>query len=106
MKGGKKAQWRDEDMADVFLKEAQDYIKAQKDAPFFLYYALQQPHVPRTPHERFVGKTGLGPRGDVIFEADWCIGELVEDFGNRGNIGKHHDSFYQRQWTCTQRWLL
>ncbi|WP_431124133.1 sulfatase family protein [Flagellimonas flava] len=84
MKGGKKAQWRDEDMADVFLKEAQDYIKAQKDAPFFLYYALQQPHVPRTPHERFVGKTGLGPRGDVIFEADWCIGELVKTLEAEG----------------------
>ncbi|MEX0361159.1 MAG: sulfatase-like hydrolase/transferase, partial [Allomuricauda sp.] len=56
----------------------------QKDAPFFLYYALQQPHVPRTPHERFVGKTGLGPRGDVIFEADWCIGELVKTLETEG----------------------
>ncbi|MCL6275497.1 arylsulfatase [Muricauda sp. 2012CJ35-5] len=78
MKGGKNAQWRDEDMADVFLQQAQAYIKSKKDAPFFLYYALQQPHVPRTPHERFVGKTGLGPRGDVIYEADWCIGELMK----------------------------
>ncbi|MCL6266283.1 sulfatase family protein [Flagellimonas myxillae] len=84
MKGGKKAQWRDEDMADVFLKEAQAYIVSQKENPFFLYYALQQPHVPRTPHERFVGKTGLGPRGDVIFEADWCIGELVKTLEAEG----------------------
>src|SRR5690606_27887013 len=44
----------------------------------FLYYALQQPHVPRTPHPRFAGATGLGPRGDVIVEADWCIGELIK----------------------------
>ncbi|SEG40892.1 hypothetical protein SAMN03080598_03782 [Algoriphagus boritolerans DSM 17298 = JCM 18970] len=36
----------------------------------FLYYALKQPHVPRTPNPGFVGKSGLGPRGDVIPEAD------------------------------------
>ncbi|WP_223550554.1 arylsulfatase [Aestuariivivens sp. NBU2969] len=78
MKGGASAKWVDEDMADTFLKEAQNYIKRQKHNPFFLYYALQQPHVPRTPHERFVGSSGMGPRGDVIVEADWCIGELLK----------------------------
>jgi arylsulfatase A-like enzyme len=78
MKGGTAAKWIDEDMADTFLAEAQNYIKEQKDHPFFLYYALQQPHVPRTPHARFVGASGMGPRGDVIVEADWCIGELLK----------------------------
>jgi arylsulfatase A-like enzyme len=39
---------------------------------------MQQPHVPRTPHPRFKGKSGMGPRGDVIIEADWCIGELYK----------------------------
>ncbi|GIR58077.1 MAG: hypothetical protein CM15mP65_06580 [Crocinitomicaceae bacterium] len=39
---------------------------------------MQQPHVPRTPHERFKGKSGLGPRGDVIVEADWCVGEFMK----------------------------
>jgi len=77
MKGGAEARWVDENMADTFLVKAQDYIIEHKDEPFFLYYALQQPHVPRTPHPRFVGKTGMGPRGDVIVEADWCIGELI-----------------------------
>ena len=77
MKGGASARWVDENMADTFLVKARDYIIDHRDEPFFLYYALQQPHVPRTPHPRFVGKTDLGPRGDVIVEADWCIGELM-----------------------------
>ncbi len=77
-KGGKSAMWVDEDMADDFLEKAQEYIREQKGNPFFLYYALQQPHVPRTPHPRFVGSSGMGPRGDVIMEADWCVGELVK----------------------------
>jgi arylsulfatase A-like enzyme len=84
VKGGKKAQWKDEDMADTFLAQAQKYVKRQKDKPFFLYYALQQPHVPRTPHPRFVGSSGMGPRGDVIIEADWAIGELLKTLKNEG----------------------
>ena len=78
MKGGESAKWVDENMADTFLIRAQRYITDHKNEPFFLYYALQQPHVPRTPHERFVGSSGMGPRGDVIVEADWCIGELIK----------------------------
>ena len=78
MKGGSAAQWVDENMADTFLVRSQEYIKQHKDRPFFLYYALQQPHVPRTPHARFVGSSGMGPRGDVIVEADWCVGELLK----------------------------
>ena len=71
-------------MADHFLGKAQEYIKEHKDKPFFLYYALQQPHVPRTPHPRFEGKSGMGPRGDVIVEADWCVGEFYKTLEAEG----------------------
>ena len=84
MKGGERAKWVDENMADTFLVRAQQYIESQDEEPFFLYYALQQPHVPRTPHERFVGASGMGPRGDVIVEADWCIGELIKTLEKQG----------------------
>lgn len=83
-KGGKSALWVDEDMADDFLEKAQQYIQANKSKPFFLYYALQQPHVPRTPHPRFAGTSGMGPRGDVILEADWCVGELIKTLETEG----------------------
>lgn len=84
MKGGDAAKWKDEDMADHFLEKAQSYVKEHKDKPFFLYYALQQPHVPRTPNPRFVGKSGLGPRGDVILEADWVVGEFMKTLKGEG----------------------
>lgn len=76
MKGGKKAHWSDIDMADEFLTQAKNYINKVKESPFFLFYSLQQPHVPRTPHPRFEGISGMGPRGDAIVEADWAIGSL------------------------------
>ncbi|MFY0600664.1 MAG: arylsulfatase [Cyclobacteriaceae bacterium] len=84
MKGGEAAKWSDADMADHFLNKAQNYVKKPKDQPFFLYYAMQQPHVPRTPHPRFVGTSGLGPRGDVILEADWCVGEFMKTLEEEG----------------------
>lgn len=84
MKGGDAAKWSDVDMADHFLGKAQAYVKSHKEKPFFLYYAMQQPHVPRTPHPRFVGKSGMGPRGDVIVEADWCIGEFMKTLKEEG----------------------
>jgi arylsulfatase A-like enzyme len=83
-KGGKSAMWVDENMADDFLEKARQYVREQKNNPFFLYYALNQPHVPRTPHPRFMGTSGLGPRGDAIVEADWCVGELVKTLEEEG----------------------
>ncbi len=84
MKGGKSALWNDETMADEFLERATDFVKSQKDKPFFLYYAMQQPHVPRTPNPRFKGATGLGPRGDAIAEADWCVGAFMKVLEEEG----------------------
>ncbi len=84
MKGGEKAKWIDEDMADYFVDKVDVFLEENQDKPFFLYYGLHQPHVPRTPHARFVGKTTMGPRGDAIAEADWCIGELIANLEKRG----------------------
>lgn len=69
MKGGTSARWIDEEMADTFLEKAKTYVRNRKIGPFFLYYAMRQPHVPRTPHPRFAGSTEHGARGDVIVEA-------------------------------------
>ncbi|MFI3304598.1 MAG: sulfatase-like hydrolase/transferase [Rikenellaceae bacterium] len=84
MKGGDAAKWVDEDMADYFVDKVADFLSENKDKPFFLYYGLHQPHVPRAPHSRFVGSTDLGPRGDAIVEADWCVGELIKNLEKEG----------------------
>ena len=86
MKGGEAAKWSDVDMADHFLEKAKEFVDqgSKLDQPFFLYYALQQPHVPRTPHPRFVGTSGMGPRGDAILEADWMVGEFIDHLEEMG----------------------
>lgn len=84
MKGGKSARWVDEDMADYFVGKVKDFLHENREKPFFLYYGLHQPHVPRVPNPRFVGATGMGPRGDAIAEADWCVGQLVAELRELG----------------------
>ncbi|PKQ61343.1 arylsulfatase [Labilibaculum filiforme] len=84
MKGGENAKWEDETMSGHFLALAQKFVRDHKEKPFFLYYALQQPHVPRTPNPAFVGKSGMGARGDVILEADWTIGEFMKTMKEEG----------------------
>ncbi len=76
--GGKAARWVDEEMADTFTRKATAFIEQNRDRPFFLYFATHDIHVPRVPHPRFAGKSGLGPRGDVIRQFDWCAGEILK----------------------------
>lgn len=77
MTGGKSALWVDEDMADTITRKAVKFIERNKDKPFFLYFATHDIHVPRMPHPRFAGKSGMGPRGDAILEFDWSVGEIL-----------------------------
>jgi len=77
MSGGQAARWKDEDRADIFVRKAVDFIRRNARAPFFLYFATHDPHVPRVPHPRFVGKSGTGIRGDVIVEFDGSVGEIL-----------------------------
>jgi arylsulfatase A-like enzyme len=78
MTGGKSALWVDENIADVITGKAVKFIEDNKDKPFFLYFATHDIHVPRMPNQRFVGKSGMGPRGDAIIEFDWSVGEIIQ----------------------------
>jgi len=75
--GGAKARFRDEDLADEWIKECDAWIEKKKDGPFFLFFASHSVHVPRIPHERFQGQSPLGPRGDSILEFDWQVGAIA-----------------------------
>ncbi|QDT69325.1 Arylsulfatase [Planctomycetes bacterium MalM25] len=78
MTGGQAARWVDEDMADVLVEHAHEFLDASSEAPFFLFFSAHDIHVPRMPHSRFAGKSGLGPRGDAMLQLDWCVGRLTE----------------------------
>jgi arylsulfatase A-like enzyme len=84
MTGGRAARWKDEELTDVLLGKAVEFVTSQRDQPFFLYFAANEPHVPRAPHPRFAGKSGMGPRGDAILQLDWTVGELMRTLEAQG----------------------
>lgn len=84
MKGGGKALWKDENIADSITTHALDFIKENKDKPFFMYFATNDVHVPRFPHDRFRGKNPMGLRGDAIAQFDWSVGQILDELDRLG----------------------
>ena len=84
MTGGAAARWTDEEMPDRFLGEAVSFIERNQEKPFFLYYATHENHVPRIPHPRFRGSTGLGVRGDAVAQLDWSVGVVLDTLQRLG----------------------
>lgn len=98
MKGGGKALWKDENIADSIAAYAIHWIEqrvqgqqmamvdqsaargavgAKQDKPFFMYLCTNDVHVPRWPHARFKGKSPMGSRGDAILQLDWTVGQIT-----------------------------
>jgi arylsulfatase A-like enzyme len=84
MKGGHGARWEDENIADSITEHAVGFIKDHADEPFFLYLGTNDIHVPRYPHPRFVGKSGMGPRGDAILQFDYTVGAVLDALEQEG----------------------
>ncbi|MCJ7467821.1 MAG: sulfatase [Maribacter sp.] len=61
-----------------------DFIRRNKNAPFFLYVAHPQPHVPLFVSDKFKGKSKRGLYGDVIMEIDWSVGQILEALAKYG----------------------
>lgn len=78
MKGGKGALWQDETISDSICNRAVRFIDENKNDPFFMYFCTNDIHVPRVPNPRFVGKSGMGSRGDAILEFDWCVDQVIK----------------------------
>lgn len=84
MKGGKAALWKDEEIAETLTNKAVAFLEEKKNRPFFLYFATQDAHVPRVPNARFVGKSGMGPRGDSLLQFDWAVGQILDTLERLG----------------------
>lgn len=78
MSGGHTARWTDEELSLTFLAKAKEFIQQKHKEPFFLYFSLTEPHVPRMPATLFKGKSKLGFRGDAILQLDWTVGEIMK----------------------------
>ncbi len=67
-----------------FTERTINFIKKNKDKPFFAYLAHPMPHVPLFVSDKFKGKSKQGLYGDVIMELDWSIGQIRQTLKELG----------------------
>lgn len=84
MKGGGKALWKDENLADSIVAHAIDFMQQNVEHPFFMYLCTNDIHVPRFPNVRFRGKSAMGLRGEAIMQFDWTVGQITEALNRLG----------------------
>ena len=60
------------------------FVRRQRSAPFFLYFAPAMVHLPLAAGEKFRGRSRAGPYGDAVEELDWAVGELLEAVRDAG----------------------
>ena len=66
-------------LTTIYTEKAVDFIRKNKNQPFFLCVPHSMPHVPIAVSDKFKGKSNQGLYGDVIMEIDWSVGEIVKE---------------------------
>lgn len=72
------------DLTKDITSESIDFIKRNKNNPFFLYIAHPQPHVPLFVSKDFENITGNGLYADVITEIDYSVGRVLRSLEENG----------------------
>jgi len=67
-----------ESLTGVCTKAAIDFIKKNKETPFFAYVAFNMPHLGLFVSDPFKGKSRHGELGDVMEELDASIGDIMQ----------------------------
>jgi len=62
----------------MFTERTLDFIRRNKNKPFFAYLAHPLPHVPLAVSDKFKGKSKQGMYGDVMMEIDWSVGQILQ----------------------------
>jgi len=67
-----------------YTEAAIDFIRANRERPFFLYLPHTMPHIPIFASPVFKDKSARGLYGDVIEEIDWSTGEILKTLKSLG----------------------
>lgn len=73
-----------ENLTADLTSKAVDFIKRNKENPFFIYMPYPLPHVPLVVSKEFDGKTKQGAYADVIAELDEGIGQIFKALKENG----------------------
>jgi arylsulfatase len=62
----------------AFTIRAVEFIRSNRNRPFFIYLPHPLPHVPLGASDGFKGRSEQGLYGDVMMEIDWSVGRIIE----------------------------
>ena len=65
-------------ITEDLTREALQFIRTNREKPFFLYMPHVMVHHPLHAGKQFKGKSGNGILGDAIEEIDWSVGEILK----------------------------
>ena len=71
-------------ITERYVEESVRFIRAQKDGPFFLYFAHMHVHLPHYPPERFVRESANGVYGAAVACIDWATDVLLQELKAQG----------------------
>jgi arylsulfatase len=71
-------------LTTTYTQHTAEYIRRNKNHPFFVYLAHSMPHVPIAVSPAFKGKSKEGLYGDVMMEIDWSVGEIMKVLDESG----------------------
>lgn len=63
-------------ITERYTTQAVNFIRKNKDKPFFIYLPHTMVHLPLNPGKAFAGKSSDGKYGDAVEEIDWSMGQL------------------------------
>jgi len=61
-----------------YTEKAVEFIRENKDSPFFLYLPHTMPHWPQYSSPQFAGRSANGAWGDTVEEIDWSTGQILD----------------------------
>lgn len=67
-----------------YTEEAQQFIRENRDNPFFLYLPHSMVHTPLFASDEFDDTSRRGLFGDVMSEIDWSVGEVLRTLREEG----------------------
>jgi len=69
-----------------YTEEAKQFIRTQRNKPFFLYLPHAMPGSTPTPYasDAFKGKSANGRWGDSVEELDWSMGQILDELKRLG----------------------